>query len=637
MAGIAALYDPACRREESEPLVVHMCALLKRSDREGPVEWFSGSGFSMGRCRPALINGSVQPAWNEGRTVCAFFHGELFGTGEVRRALEREGHCFSGNSHAELIAHLYEERGDGFIHALNGSFALMLWDARLRRLVIANDRYGLRPLYTARRNGKYLWASSPKAILADTGFPRAVNYAALADFLCLGIPQSNDTIFEGIDEMEPASMVVCQGHRVSWRKYWDIAFQEEETGISPGAYLQELLFLLRQSAERRQGGDLRLGFLLSGGMDSRIVLSMLRRDGLKTFTFGVPFCPDVQYARLVAHAARVPHWFHEIRPDYLKTFAAVGIERTEDLINCNQFHGISIYDEVALQVDALTTGSVGEDIFGHFNKDPRSRFWGKGFTVDRYYDMKSVATESEIRQLMSSSLYGQVKGLARTRFHGDFNRYRSAHVSHRVDYWGMRQQQRRLYARLAGLFPDTLEFRPFFFDNDLVDFAQTIPPSLRWGENSLYRSILLEAAPAMARIPATTTNGLPLDVTHLQMRHHERRLRWRRSLSRMTRGLITGGRKNFYVDYDAWLRKDLRSWAETILLSPGTLERGYWNPGSVARLMEDHRCGCGPMSNTGVKLTALISFELWCRIYLDGREEGFGGVRCAPPYRRAQR
>ncbi|MCC6345983.1 MAG: hypothetical protein IT388_02215, partial [Nitrospirales bacterium] len=355
------------------------------------------------------------------------------------------------------------------------------------------------------------------------------------------------------------------------------------------------------------------------GMDSRIVLSMLRKDALKAFTFGVPLCPDVQYARMVAQTANVSHRFHEIRPDYLKTHAALGIERTGDLINCNQFHGISIYDEVALHVDALTTGSVGEDIFGHFNKDPRSRFWGKGFTVDRYYDMKSVTTDGELQQLLAPSLFRQVKGLARDRFHGDFGRYRSAHVSHRVDYWGMRQQQRRLYARLAALFPDALEFRPFYFDNDLIDFARTIPPSLRWGENSLYRRVLFQAAPSLVTIPATTTGGLPLDTTHLQMRSHERRLRWRRSLSRMTRGLLSPGQKHFYVDYDAWLRRDLRSWAETLLLSPKARERGYWNPGAVAGLLEDHMSGCSRMSNTGARITALISFELWCRIYLDGR------------------
>ncbi|MFO0752907.1 MAG: asparagine synthetase B [Thermodesulfovibrionales bacterium] len=619
MAGLAALYDPECRREESEPAVVHMCAHLKRSDREGPVEWFSGPGFSMGRCRPALINRPPQPAWNEEKTVCVLFHGELFGAGAVRRALEREGHRFSEDSPAELTAHLYEEKGDDFVRALNGSFSLMLWDARKEKLIIANDRYGLRPLYCARRNGKYLWASSPKAILADSGFPRTVNHAALTDFLCLGVPQSNDTMFAGIDELEPASMVICQGHRVSWRKYWDIAFEEEETGISPDAYLEELLFLLRQSAERRQGDALRMGFLLSGGMDSRIVLSVLRKDALKTFTFGVPLCPDVQYARMAAQAANVFHSFHEIRPDYLKTFAAAGIERTEDLINCNQFHGISIYDEVALQVDALTTGSVGEDIFGHFNKDPRSRFWGKGFTADRYYDMKSVTTDNEVQQLVTPSLFRQVKGLARARFHADFGKYRSAHVSHRVDYWGMRQQQRRLYARLAALFPDTLEFRPLFFDNDVVDFAGTLPPSLRWGENSLYRRVLLQAAPSMARIPATTTGGLPLDATHLQMRSHEKRLRRRRFLSRLTGGLLAAGQKCFYVDYDTWLKRDLRTWAETILLSPKARERGFWNPGAVAGLLEEHRNGGSRMSNTGAKITALLSFELWCRIYLDGR------------------
>jgi len=616
MSGIAIGYDPSNRDGGLEDLIPRMCQALRRSDREGPVEWYGLPGFGMGRCRPVLINRALQPAWNEDKTVCAFFHGELFGYQDLRQSLERKGHQFSDDSHAEFVVHLYEDRGDAFVHELNGGFALALWDGRQQRLVIANDRYGLRPLYTAQSDGKYLWASAPRAILADATFPRRINLAALADFLCLSIPQGNDTMFDGIDELPPASLVICQEGQVRRQQYWDLSLQEEETEIGADDYLDEMVFLLRQAAQRRQSGGLSVGLLLSGGLDSRIVLSVLEKDALKTFTYGSPSCYDVRFARRVARVAGVPHLALEIAPDYLKTFALTGIERMEELINCDKFHGISVYDEVASHVNVLVTGTTADWVLGCFYNDPRDPFWGEEFSLDRFYNPRSIMNDEDLAQLMQPAYYQQMKGLARARFQRDFDRYPSRHISNKFDYWYIRQYHRRLWNRPASLFPDNLEYRPLVFDKDLVDFAQTIPPSLRWGDNSVYRRVILRTAPELARIPSTTTRGLPLNATHKQMARRKNRLkalrRWRYRISRASMGLIPPPKQGFYVDYAGWLKEELRDWAESILLDPRTLSREYWNPSAIARLLETHSG-----KKTGRQITALISFELWYRMYLD--------------------
>jgi asparagine synthase (glutamine-hydrolysing) len=620
MPGIIAIVDPSNRDEETRALAPRMCEALKCSDREGSVEWYSHSGFAIGRCRPSLINQASQPAWNEERTICAFFHGEIFGYSDLKRSLERKGHRFSHDGCAEFVVHLYEDRGDAFIHELNGSFALALWDSRQRRLIIANDRYALGPIYAAQAGSKYLWASAPKAILADTTFRRHINLAAMADFLCLGMPQDNDTIFEGIDELPPASLVTCQEGQVRRQQYWDYSLQEEETGISAHDYLDEVIPLLEQAAERRQTGKLSAGLLLSGGFDSRVVLSALNKSDLKSFTYGTPFSDDVRLAQEVARSANVSHVSLEIRPDYLKAFAGIGIGRTEDLINCDYFHGISVYDQIAMQVNAVITGSVGEDIFGHFSRDPQDEFWGDGFSIDRYYDSKSKITDEELKQLVKPDCFQEMKGLARSRFHADMARCASRRTTHMLDYWSVRQQQRRLYNRLASLLPDNLVYRPLFFDNDLIDFVQTVPPSLRWGENSLYRQILLRMAPALAEIPATTTHGLPVTATHQQIARHTRRLQrlrdWRRRMTKVSLGLIPPMKAGSYTDYRKWLREELRGWAESILLDPQTLNRDYWRPSAIARLMEDHLRGQAGR-RLATRITAVISLELWHRMYLD--------------------
>jgi len=621
MSGIAVIYDPSNRQEDIEALIPRMCQALQRTDREGPVEGYVGPCFGIGRCRPTLVNRASQPAWNENRTICAFFHGELFGHEDLRRSMERVGHRFLDESHAEFVVHLYEDRGDAFIHDLNGSFALAVWDSRRQRLIIANDRYGLRPLYTAQSGGKHLWASAPKSILADTTFPRQINLAAMADFLCLGIPQGNDTMFDGIDELPSASLVICHEGQVRYQQYWDLSLQEEETGKSANDYLDELIPLLKQAIERRQMGELSAGLLLSGGLDSRIVLSLARKEAVKTFTYGTPFCEDVRFARQVAKEAKVPHFVLEIKPDYLETFAWTGIGRTEDLINCDLFHSIGVYDEIASHVNALLTGSTSDWILGRFVNNPQDQFWGNGFSMDRYYDSRNIMTDEDLERLIKPAYFQQMRGLARSRFHKDFQRYRSRHTSNQVDYWYIRQSHRRLWNRLASLFPDNLEFRPAVFDNDLVDFAQTIPPSLRWGDNSIYRQIILRVAPGLARIPATTTLGLPLSATHKQMAkrgaRRKRWQRWSRKINRISKGLIPPMRSFFYADYDRWLRRELRGWAESILLDPQTVSRDYWNPSAITQLMENYLSGKRRGRGVRRTLTALITFELWHRMYLD--------------------
>jgi len=621
MSGVVITFDPLGRKQETEELITQMCQALQRSDREGPIERYSRPNLAMGRCRPVLINQSPQPAWNEDKTICAFFHGELFGHQDLRRRLQRDGHRFSDGSHAEFVIHLYEDSGDAFIHQLNGCFALALWDGRQQKLMIANDRYGLRPLYTAHYGGRSVWASAPKAILADTAFSKQINLAAMADHLCLSIPQSNDTMFEGIEELPPASLVTCRYGQVRCQQYWDLTLQDEETGISSSDCLDELIPLLKQAAERKQNGELSLGLLLSGGLDSRVALSVLKTADLKTFTYGNPLSEDVQFACQVAKTANVSHLVLEIEPDFLETYAQVGLGRLEELINCDRFHGISVYDEISAHVNALTTGTAADWILGRFRYDPNDPFWADDFSVDRYYDSLSIMTDEELKQLVKPHYFQHMKGLTRARFHRDFEKCPSRHTTSKVDYWEVRQYHRRLVNRPASLFPSNLEYRPLFYDKDLVDFALTIPPSLRWGEDSVYRQIIFRTAPELGKIAATTTRGLPLDATHTQMVRHKGRLKrldnWRRMTKRICSSLIPPSSPTRYVNYPEWLKQELRGWTKSILLDPRTLNRDYWNGLDIRRLLEDYLGSKQGSKKLARQITALISFELWHRMYLD--------------------
>ena len=233
-------------------------------------------------------------------------------------------------------------------------------------------------------------------------------------------------------------------------------------------------------------------------------------------------------------------------------------------------------------------------------------------------------SDPDLKRLVAQEYYQSMQGLARARFHQDMNRCPSEIRTNQIDYWSITQQQRRLYNRLPGLFPETLEFRPLYYDNDLIDFVQTIPPSRRWGEGSIYRQVLLHTAPELAQLPFTTTCGLGLGASHQQIerrRAHRKRWRaWYRSAYRLSRGHLPSlplpaafGGAALYADYGAWFRHELRSWVESILLDPRTLDRGYWRAETVRQMAREHQQG----RPTTRQIAALISIELWHRLYLD--------------------
>jgi hypothetical protein len=310
--------------------------------------------------------------------------------------------------------------------------------------------------------------------------------------------------------------------------------------------------------------------------------------------------------------------FLETKPDLLRSGATTGVRCTKDLISCTFFHVMSIHEQVAEETDALITGSAGEDILGHFCRNPQDEFWGQRFSIDRYYDSMRVMTDAALQELLTPETYQSIRGLARARFHADFGRYSSIHTTNQIDYWSVRQQQRRLYNRLSSLFPKTLQFRPLFYDNDLVDFVQTIPPSKRWGGGSVYKQVLLHTAPELAQLPFTTTNGLPLTADR---RRTERRIArkkywrtWYFRARRLSRGRIPSLRmSDRSADYGKWFQYELRDWVESILLDTRTLDRGYWNQSAIVQMIRDLQRG-KPRTR---ELATLISLELWTRVYLD--------------------
>jgi asparagine synthase (glutamine-hydrolysing) len=307
ITGYAGLNDPALLRR--------MCSVIvhRGPDEDG---FYVGNAIGLAMRRLAVIDlerGS-QPIANEGRDIRVVFNGEIYNFEELRKTLEASGHAFTTNSDTETIVHLYEDHGPDFVRHLRGMFAIALWDERRRRLLLARDRIGEKPLYYAFEEGKLFFGSEIKAIL-QAGLRRAVDAQSVCDFLAAGYVAGERTFFKGISKIPPGHVGIFEKSEFTVLPYWSLAIRHE--GEMPYRDAAGTLSIMLEDTVRLcLKSDVEVGAFLSGGIDSSVLVALMRKNAarVKTFTVGYGSAVDkfneLKYASKVARLLGTEH--HEL-------------------------------------------------------------------------------------------------------------------------------------------------------------------------------------------------------------------------------------------------------------------------------------------------------------------------------------
>src|SRR3954464_2908461 len=276
------------------------------------------TGVALGMRRLAIIDLQTgeQPATSEDNQISVVLNGEIYNYRELRLDLEKRGHRFRSESDTEVLPHLYEEHGAGMVHHLNGMFAFALWDARRRRLFIARDRFGEKPLYWGVFDNTLLFASEPKVLLAHPAVHPRLNLTALRQYLSFDYTPAPLSIYEGIQKLPAAHTLSVENGRVETKRYWHLSYQKRRPAPAVEEAAAELRELLADSARMRLVSDVPLGVLLSGGVDSSAIAAMAVRsssEAVKTFSisFAEASFDESAYARAVAKFLGTDH--HEER------------------------------------------------------------------------------------------------------------------------------------------------------------------------------------------------------------------------------------------------------------------------------------------------------------------------------------
>jgi asparagine synthase (glutamine-hydrolysing) len=632
MCGIAGIIDPALPAAVVRPILKRMTdSLIHRGpDDEG---FFVGDGIGLGMRRLSIIDvaGGRQPISNEDGRVQVVFNGEIYNYLELRNDLRRRGHVFRTNADTEAIAHVYEEKGVDGLGELRGMFGIALWDQRARRLLLARDRMGKKPLFYATRGDRLLFGSEIKAILAADPTLSEPDPEALIPYLQYGAVPEPGTMFRHIRKVPAAHWLVYERGNVTIAPYWRLNF--DEAGASRQNRKQaaeELDALLEEAVRIRLMSEVPLGVFLSGGLDSSAIVAYAHRAGLrplKTFTIGFdqPQWDESADAEVVAKHFGTDHHVLTLRerdltdslPETLLALVRHFDEPVGDQAALPMYHVSKLARE---HVTVILSGDGGDELFAgyktyqtirlaqHYRRVPR---WlgGDGLPAlvrsgarwlpagpryealrlakvlgdcrlpfeDLYLSRASSCRPDLLRQLLTGDLTARLRRSSVPPFADDITAVMRSSLPEvsKASYADLR------FGLLDGILvkvdrmsmAHSLEVRSPLLDHRLVEFAVRLPPSLKlrgWQTKAILRDAVRPYLP-----PAT----------------------------------VRKGKQGFRVPLREWLKTGLHEMVGDFLESAdGGLPPEVFNRTAIRKLLREHRSG---EADHNLPIWLLLNYAAW--------------------------
>lgn len=486
----------------------------------------ANAGLATRRLRIIDLETGDQPLFNEDRSVVLSCNGEIFNYRELTTELEKSGHSFRTRTDVEVLVHLYEEHGVGFLNKLNAQFAFAIYDRKDETLFLARDQWGICPLFYTVVDGFLIFASEIKAILTHPSVPREVNLTGLDQVLSLPGAISPQTLFRNIHSLPSGHYLLVRNGDVAVREYWDLDYPQATDngdGKPESYYAENLRDLLEQSVRYRLQADVPVGFFLSGGLDSSLIAAMIRRvsPDIQRHSFSISFADEriceAKYQRLVSDSVNSIH--HEI------PFNDADIAlRLKDAVYHSECPLKETYNTASLALsretkrsgvtvvlngegsDELFAGYVGYrfdkarprngkpvDLETALGDEIREKLWGDR---ELHYEKDEYAFREVKQALYAPAVAARLSEFDCSNFPVvNKDRLRGRHPLHKRSYLDFKL---RLGHHLIADHGDrmtmanSIEARYPFLDYQLVEFCKQIPPDLKL--NGLTEKYILKKA-----------------------------------------------------------------------------------------------------------------------------------------------
>jgi len=625
VAGEGANVDTAC--------IHRMCdAIVHRGPDDEGVFVQGAVGLGMRRLSIIDVGGGHQPIHNEDKSVWVVYNGEAYNFPQLRRELQGRGHHFYTHTDTEVIVHLYEEMDANCVTRLRGMFALALYDQRRQSLLLARDRLGKKPLHYALHQGRLLFSSEIKSLLAVAPELAEVDPEGLLQYFYFGYIPDPFTAFRKIRKLPPGHLMQYADGKPAIRQYWDLPQYGSEPLASEEEGLQQLEERLSEAVRIRLISDVPLGALLSGGVDSSIVVALMARASarpVKTFSIGFRHQQfnESRYARLVAERFSTEHHELIVDPDIEDTLAYLATLMEEPFGDSSMVPTYHVCRMARQDVTVALSGDGGDELFAGYDRYlvalQRSKF-------DQLPDWAGSLYRNYIHPRLPAHVYG--RDLAWNASLNPCDRYLDA-----VSFFPARERARTMFTpefleRIAALGDARRHFQGYH-DNGrardplsrllYLDTKTYLPGDILTKVDRMSMATSLEVrVPMLDHEFVEWVTKLPVEW---KFRNGERKYLLKKLAARLDipRELLDRPKQGFQLPLMDWMKHELKQSLLGVLLEPRTLERGYFRPQAVRNLIEEHLRG---RRNRSGMLWRMLVLELWHRNFVDGVQEKSGPI-----------
>ena len=584
---------------------------------------------SLGNRRLSVIDLSEHgrmPLSNEDGSVWVTYNGEIYNFGELREKLIAKGHRFRSRTDTEVIVHAYEEYGPGCVDHFNGMFAFAIWDKGKQELLLARDRFGIKPLYYYFKNGKLVFGSELKALLEVPEVDRDISPQSLYYYMGYEYVPTPGTIFQHVHKLAPGHYLRFRNRTIALTQYWDVQFPSEPPR-SEDSYAERLQDLLGESVRRRLVSDVPLGVFLSGGLDSSSMVALMSRAAIgpiKTFSLGYedPTFSELDYARQVSSAFHTDHTELMIEPVSPELVEEVIWHLDEPMSELSTIPFYLICKKAREHVTVCISGEGSDEVLVGYDRFRASK-------ANEYYRLiprlvrrgiigpivRALPDRPEkkgviniLKRFVEGGLLPEEAGHMRWQYFGsprqDAGLFSPAMVAEitRDPFAPIREiaghsnaasrLDREIYIEMKLPMPELalmkvdrmsmahgLEVRVPFLDHEFVEFCMTVPGPLKL-RGFTTKSVLRSAM-----------RGILPDA------------------------IVNRGKQGFSIPIKNWLRNELRDYMQDVLTS-SPLIRDAFNIDHIQGLIREH---LAHRANHSHVLWALVNLGVWHRTFLEGR------------------
>lgn len=650
MCGISGFAFPeGCSRIVDDVLLSRMRDTLTH---RGPDDagLFRGRNVGLAHRRLSIIDliAGHQPQSSDDGKLHIVYNGEVYNHLELRRELERSGHRYRTQSDTETVLRLYQIEGLQSVNRLRGMFAFAVWDERKRTLVLARDRFGIKPLYYVHNaDGSLYFASEVKALLAVGAISPQLNLSVLPDYLANRAPSGAETLFAGVKRLPAGHTLTWKDGKVTAREYWDLPTDGSTVVVRRREHtiVEEFHHLLRDSVRARLMSDVPLGVFLSGGIDSAAItaiMSELVAEPVKTFSvaFAEREANELEYARSVARAFKTEHHEVVVTPEaFFEALPKLIWHEDEPIAHPSSVALYFVAKLAADHVKVVLTGEGADELLGGYGRYPRTLL---NLSLGRmYHRFTTPGLRMGVRRCIGDSTTG---GLARRKLRRSFLQLPLDLESIYLDNFAVFSRQLQQLLLSAPTREQLLQHDPYSINAayfGVPNGTSTLAKLLYADAKTYLHELLMKqdqmsmAASVESRVPyldhelAEFAARLP---DKMKLRGLKTKYILRRSMQNvLPRMILHRSKMGFPVPLGRWFRGRWRAVVEEYVLSDRAAARGLFQSTFVRQLAAEH---FSKQADHTERLWCLVNFELWQRCFFDGEpeeEQSRRLLRCGAP------